>query len=935
MKGKIRGIVALLAVLLLVATLAPLANTGSATAAPSLDTWEAVTTPSATGNVISQCDVTDMAVAPDGMTIYVCDAQGSRFLKSVDGGHCFDDITAGLVDAGYVGPPRLVAVAPNASEAVAVVDSAAATATSAMGRVFISNTSGMSWDPLPLTPDANSNASNTRVTDLDVGPARDTAHPDLGRDFLVCTVDDAAGAMNDADIFVIGQTTAWCSCQNAGTYAANTFDFTSVTFTPGFLGDRVIAAVGSKVAGGVPAGAGTYLLLINLGAAWGCSTAAYTPLPGMPVPIQAEPIDFDATFAAAKSIISSDIALPSDFYPIEDYGQKTFVALAAVGALTTPMGCDVFRVDYVTVTKLGIAPDVDIHSISYRGELSGGYLIAGATSLTTFNHVQTWCTDDPMWAFPTWLSSAKPPTGTANAIVAFSPDFAISNKVFAGTSDGGANRESAFSVSCCAFTPDCPCACFNQWSLIDTTIHGMSDVMPTPDGTEIFLATWNSAGADLESLWKSPLPATACSWERVRISLADWGDTSGDTLVRLNPDYANFPVIYWCDRGNINIQYSDDGGCCFATRTAPSNIQDVTVEDLDTLYMASGADVYRSDTAAFTWGSGVSAGFATIIWTIAMAPSYPNLPVPGHVLVGGINGEVANSINGGVSFTPLFPFLDVGGNVQVAGDTHYDGTTNNFIYAGSGSGNVYRFDISTYTSWELINSTIASVSGLAVCECLYAANATPGGGADRTRNPTAVTPLWVHLTAGLSGGEIFNAPPSALRCSSVPDDASYVALFAIDTASATLYEYIDTECKEFEAPFIYSIKFLCGKGTDSFGVKPANYATAINIHNFLDEEVLLRKKVVIAHREDEPVGIVTEYFELSLGPNKAVEVDCIDIYGLLGGVTSAFIKGFVVIESSKPLNIVAVYTVESRPWWYWWWREVNIDVEQISPVVSP
>jgi hypothetical protein len=924
MKGKIRSIVALLAIMVLVVTLAPLANTGSATATPSLDAWEAVTTPSATGNVISQCDVTDMAVAPDGTTIYVCDAQGNRFLKSVDGGHCFEDITAGLVDAGYIGPPRLVAVAPDNSAVVAVVGSTAAVAgTNALGRVFVSNTSGLSWDPLPLVPDAG--AGTNRVMDIDVGPERGEAI--LGRDYAVVTADDAAAAQNDADIFVIGQTTAWCSCQNAGTYAANTFDFTSVAFSPGFLGDRVVAAVGSNANG-------TSLLLINLGAAWGCSTAAYTPLPGMPVPIQAEPVDFDATFAAVKSIISSDIALPSDFYPIEDYGQKTFVALAAVGALTTPMGCDVFRVDYVTVTKLGIAPDVDIHSISYRGELSGGYLIAGATSLTTFNHVQTWCTDDPMWAFPTWLSSAKPPTGTANAIVAFSPDFAISNKVFAGTSDGGANRESAFSVSCCAFTPDCPCACFNQWSLIDTTIHGMSDVIPTPDGTEIFLATWNSAGADLESLWKSPLPATACSWERVRISLADWGDTSGDTLVRLNPDYANFPVIYWCDRGNINIQYSDDGGCCFATRTAPSNIQDVTVEDLDTLYMASGADVYRSDTAAFTWGSGVSAGFATIIWTIAMAPSYPNLPVPGHVLVGGAGAVVAYSTIW-PTFTPLTTGLGGAINIQVAGDTHYDGVTNNFIYAGSGSGNVYRFDISTYTSWELINSTIASVSGLAVCECLYAADATPGGGADQTRDPTGGV-VWAHLTAGLSGGEIFNTPPSALRCSAVPDDASYVALFAIDTANVVLYEYIDTQCKEFEAPFVYSIKFLCGKGTDSFGVKPANYATAINIHNFLDEEVLLGKKVVIAHREDEPVGMVTEYFELSLGPNKAVEVDCIDIYGLLGGVTSAFTKGFVVIESSQPLNIVAVYTVESRHWWYWWGgREVSIDVEQISPVVSP
>jgi hypothetical protein len=140
-----------------------------------------------------------------------------------------------------------------------------------------------------------------------------------------------------------------------------------------------------------------------------------------------------------------------------------------------------------------------------------------------------------------------------------------------------------------------------------------------------------------------------------------------------------------------------------------------------------------------------------------------------------------------------------------------------------------------------------------------------------------------------------------------------------------------------EAPqglYIYSVKFLCGKvGSVNVGVEPADYATAINIHNFHDETVILRKKVVIANREGEPMGMVSPYTDnVTLGPNMAIEVDCVDICGLLGLPCGPFRKGFVVIESNKPLNIVAVYTAKTR---YWCWGGMSIDVEPISPVVSP
>jgi hypothetical protein len=152
--------------------------------------------------------------------------------------------------------------------------------------------------------------------------------------------------------------------------------------------------------------------------------------------------------------------------------------------------------------------------------------------------------------------------------------------------------------------------------------------------------------------------------------------------------------------------------------------------------------------------------------------------------------------------------------------------------------------------------------------------------------------------------------------------------FYISTDNAHTFDSISEEL------FVYSIKFLCGNGSEEFGVKPANYATAINIHNVHDEAVTLKKKVVVAHREGEPVGEISPYAELSLDPGTAVEVDCADICNLLGipFPPPTFIKGFVTIESPQPLNIVAVYTAKSS---WWCWSGMSIDVEQISPVVSP
>jgi hypothetical protein len=154
---------------------------------------------------------------------------------------------------------------------------------------------------------------------------------------------------------------------------------------------------------------------------------------------------------------------------------------------------------------------------------------------------------------------------------------------------------------------------------------------------------------------------------------------------------------------------------------------------------------------------------------------------------------------------------------------------------------------------------------------------------------------------------------------------------------------------EMEKLIVYSAKFLCGPAFGGEGVQPGSYSTAINVHNPHNDTIYLFKKAVIAQREDEPRGRISNFRRVALGPDEAIEIDCIDIVRLFGaqqetGVTAptqqtqtllqttnvtpisslvSFIKGFVVIYATAPLDVVGVYTA-STPVGF------SLDVEYIS-----
>jgi hypothetical protein len=875
--------------------------------------WSAINIPGAPNNIRLPADCDFIAIGSDGATFYAVDNQANVLFKSANAGLSWFNVTP--VTPAFTFPLLGLAVAPDDPNCLAVAE------TNAAGQVYISTDGANTWSTLPALNTVAGFVAGTTVQDIAVSP------PTLaGREWMVCTaaLNNNAG---DGNVFIFGTAVAPMAWMEYGAIAGADplgQDFTSCAFSPKYDSDSTILVVGSDNLGVTN---DTYLNIKNTGFA-GWNAAVAQGFVGWPVALETTTTDSPGEAA----IVGSGIALPADFDPTDPSYRRVYVFYDSVTNVPDAYRCDDFTCRQLNVNN-GVA--IRLASISYAGTLDKGTLFVGdrAGSYATGSQVRR-CSDP--WAdMPTWYVSAKPPTGNtvagvADTQVAVAPDFATSGLVYAGTSGAAANDQSAFSRSTNGGVS------FNQISLIDTNLLSIRDVAPAPDGSTLFMATAgnDAIGGTYDSVWRTTSTPLGFLWERV--GTFDFG---GVGILRLDPNYLETGVLYFAQIGGANqLKYSANGGEIWANRYTPAAITDLTVEDASTLYVTTGFNVRKSTGSGWggSWEAPVTVGFDA--WTIAMAPTYPKPPVPGHVLVGGTGGAAAYSTDGGGSFTSLPP-LPVGGNVQVAGDKNY--ATNNTIYAGSSNGKVYRWVIGINTIWEEINPTIASVSGLAVdCGSLYAADGTPAnpsvplGGADQTRSPTAPAPTWTRFINGLSGGETFDREPSALRLAYTDAEDH---LYAIDTTNNVLYGY--TVSKKLVVRFTYSIKFLCGRGSESFGVEPAYYATAINIHNFLNEEVYLKKKAVIAHREGEPMGVVSPYAELDLEPNTAIEVDCVDIYGLLDlpyykyflwwkCPTKLFVKGFVVIESSQPLNIEAVYTAKTC-------GGFSIDVEHISPVVSP
>lgn len=752
------------------------------------NTWNNMAVPSPGGRVlVAGSTVVDYAVANDGTTIYLLSGLGvanQRIAKSTNGGRTFSWINDPV---GFTPPGTIIRVAPDDPETVALIDNADV--------LFISETGGAVWVNLgdPTLADASE-----VISDLAISPAR--VGTILDRDYVVCTyeTDNATATQNWGDIYMVGGTTTWAA---QATVAGANYDWTSIALAHNWVGERAVIGIGSdNVAGGnteVGFAGDTYLVPINVNPVVG-------PIVFGPGAVRLDTATHDspseltgAPLAVASEIVSSDVVLPSDF---DSTGVAQFRAY--LGWQSTPTAGvilnadDAYRVDFNSPRKLEIRSAVAIHSLDYSGTTAIGSLYAGESDKTAgAAPIGVWFTSNPTSGLPSWEFSYKSPTSTGTADVdckvVLAPDFEASNVVYGGCAGG---PDTAFSKS------EDGGYSFNGISMIDEAITEMWDVMPTPAGEHLFLASTDNATND-HSLWRCPEVPAVAAWDRVHFQTSAQYTTTG-SLIRISPDN---DAVYWFDAGGTRIQRSTSNGQIWGTRTAGAAVTDATVESADIVYHTTGANVYASTTGAWSFGLPVNAGIGGIT-DIEMAPSYPKKPVAGHVLIGAGLGAVGRSTDAGATFAPLLTFVATG-NMQVLADKGY--ADNNKVFAASdvtGEG-IYRYEIGVSTSWENIRA-VAGVqfSGLAMdCGVLYGAWHTAGAvpsGADRNLGPTApsnvVQLIWDTMDTGATAALFDNIAPRPSQLSLGYDDAN-VWLYAIDvdmpSSADHLFGYHDTMAK--------------------------------------------------------------------------------------------------------------------------------------------
>jgi hypothetical protein len=482
---------------------------------------------------------------------------------------------------------------------------------------------------------------------------------------------------------------------------------------------------------------------------------------------------------------SASLAFPNDYHPDVTAGANIlFMGIDSDGGLKG----DVYKITNMTAPNSSVATDlnigiaygldkVDVTSVAISGEAANARLLAGVA-----DSVQVYFSTD---SGSHWTISSKPPTGESKTYVLMAPDFASSGRAYAATSEA----ESAVS-----YTVDGGLT-WNQVSLIDTTITTILDLAPSPDYSQdntLFMLTWGAA----YGLWQS-LNGGA-RWERVFSSAL----TSVDSLnlVELPPQYgADNQIVLLAGESNSNpvIWKSTDNGQTFLSPLttkdpatgATFSINTWAIVDDTTLFIGSfdgsSGQVYHTTNSGLSYSTPAVVGSQSLN-SIVLSPTYEQDET---ILIGNTNGWIYWSKDNGDSFEPLPPgaaSAPLTGSVTVAFDSQF--SSNNTVYAASDTADkgIYRFIIGIRTTWESIDSTLATGGMLkqlvSADGTLYATNFNGDGGMERCLNPTyPLGPTFEAATNGLDSDATLNGLW-------LGDNR----LWAVDTTNIRLMTYIDS-----------------------------------------------------------------------------------------------------------------------------------------------
>jgi hypothetical protein len=108
--------------------------------------------------------------------------------------------------------------------------------------------------------------------------------------------------------------------------------------------------------------------------------------------------------------------------------------------------------------------------------------------------------------------------------------------------------------------------------------------------------------------------------------------------------------------------------------------------------------------------------------------------------------------------------------------------------------------------------------------------------------------------------------------------------------------------------FQYAAKFICtsnipGTSQTTDSLLPGSYQTVVNVHNPGYQTVRIRAKVALGGKP-----MISKFIDGRIGPDEVTRFVCRDIREKFGMRLIHGAEGFLVIESTKSLDVIAVYT---------------------------
>jgi hypothetical protein len=369
--------------------------------------------------IVPNSDINYISVGAFDNVVYALDSANAQLYKSEHDGYGWVNISDGISGGA---PWTGLASAPDDPDIVAVI-------TDSGTGVYLSTDGGNTFYDIKLG--ANLSPSEHAMC-LAISPA----YGSNAREIAVGTATGAGSGKVWLNI-VKGFASGWYDLSAAQpgwqppSSPSSGVDVFALTYSPAFSADGTILAV-------TAGGGDTYLYagvrdLASL-------TTIWNNYPGYPVELCESGQDTPGT-----PLTSADIALPADFNGAVAAHRHIYACWSDNPAGVATSGNnndDAYRIDDTICYRLHVS-SIATCSLSHKGLFKSGKLLAGAMVSapgTQTGSIQVYFTGNPQASCPIWQQSQKPPTGSGNARVGWSPD---GSKAYCGT----IGMQSAFSLS--------------------------------------------------------------------------------------------------------------------------------------------------------------------------------------------------------------------------------------------------------------------------------------------------------------------------------------------------------------------------------------------------------------------------------------------------------------------------------------------------------